>query len=452
MQVGSSPRTRGRWSVQSLYVRRTLMGLAILVAFVMVLSVSSTIALPQDGGGRSSASAATSPHSSDAQAAVVATTGGSDNVYFEEAGIVQGTNWSVDLNGSLESEPAPTSINFVEVAGAYPFTIPAVPGYISNVSSGTVNITSGFTEVNIDFTPQPMAVTFVETGLPASELWSVSLNEVRNGSATTTIGFSDPPGSYHFEVGDVYGYVANVTSGTVVVHGTAVTVYIGFSANTSFVRVIFSESGLPSSTYWTVTLASVLRGSSNSTIAFTEPNGSYAFVVNGIFGYSARPSSGAVDVNGAAVDESIVFASGTAALSVVLTASPSSLVFGNSTTLTATTSNGTSPFTYVYTGLPSGCTSENASTFTCTPRENGSFSISVTVKDAHGVSVTSVATLTVSGSGDPPSGGISTVWIVLVVVLLLVIIIASLVVVRRRHRSTPASPTPTSPPSPPPPR
>lgn len=68
----------------------------------------------------------------------------------------------------------------------------------------------------------------------------------------------------------------------------------------------FSESGLPSHTSWSVTLApssglSTIRSSTTGTIKFSEPNGSYTYTITRIPGYQITTGSytGSVTVSGA---------------------------------------------------------------------------------------------------------------------------------------------------------
>ncbi|MFZ1024224.1 MAG: hypothetical protein WAN87_08820, partial [Thermoplasmata archaeon] len=69
----------------------------------------------------------------------------------------------------------------------------------------------------------------------------------------------------------------------------------------------FDESGLPAGTAWGVTLNGSLLASSSASINFTEDNGSFAFEVESVQGYTANPSNGSVDVKGTAVTQSITF-------------------------------------------------------------------------------------------------------------------------------------------------
>jgi len=65
--------------------------------------------------------------------------------------------------------------------------------------------------------------------------------------------------------------------------------------------VRFTETGLPSGTAWSVTLNGYTQTTTHATMVFYEPTGAYAFTVGAVPGYTATPSSGAVDVVSSAV-------------------------------------------------------------------------------------------------------------------------------------------------------
>ncbi|HTT14371.1 MAG TPA: hypothetical protein VMG81_01115 [Thermoplasmata archaeon] len=70
----------------------------------------------------------------------------------------------------------------------------------------------------------------------------------------------------------------------------------------------FTESGLPSGTSWSVTLAGVAKSSTSTTIQFTgETNGTYPYTVTYSAGYAASPASGSVVINGANAGVSVAF-------------------------------------------------------------------------------------------------------------------------------------------------
>jgi PKD repeat protein len=168
--------------------------------------------------------------------------------------------------------------------------------------------------------------------------------------------------------------------------------------------VAFAESGLPGGTNWSVALGGMTHWSATNTVSFQEPNGSSAFTVGPVSGYSATPASGSVTVAGAAVSVSIVFAANTGGNPLTISnfsASPSTLTLGGSTQFLVAVSGGQPSYTYVYGSLPAGCTSSNASALPCTPTSTGSFTVSVHVTDAAGASASATAPLTVLPAPTP---------------------------------------------------
>jgi len=381
-------------------------------------------------------------------------------VTFVETGLPQGTGWAVTLNGTERSSSTPT-IQFSDERGSLPFTVAPVEGYVANVTSGTVVVTNGPRTVDIGFALVETPVSFVETGLPLPTLWNVTLNGSVNQSTTDTIGFLVPPNDYPFTVGPVAGFVANVTSGEVVVNTEPVVVHIRFTAVTTLYPVTFVESGLPVGTSWSVTYHGATNASTSSSIGFVDPNGTWPFSVGSVSGYSAAPASGSVTVNGAPAQQGIRFTAGVALLTVDLTVIPSKIRLGNSTVLTATVSGGVPPVSYDYSGLPTGCATQNSSSWTCTPSETGNFSVVVTVTDSKGTTAHATATLnvsTVSGTppsnGAPSSSGLTPIELggILAAVVAGVALFLFLIVSRRRRRAPPSPSTSTNPPGNDPPR
>lgn len=73
--------------------------------------------------------------------------------------------------------------------------------------------------------------------------------------------------------------------------------------------VTFSETGLPTGTSWSVTLAGTTQSSTSTSISFSEPTGTYSYSVGVVAGYGSTPSSGSITVNGAAVGVGVQFVS-----------------------------------------------------------------------------------------------------------------------------------------------
>ena len=61
--------------------------------------------------------------------------------------------------------------------------------------------------------------------------------------------------------------------------------------------------------------------------------------------------------------------------------SPSTLVLGNSTTMSVRVTGGVPPYTFVYRGLPPGCLAANSSVITCVPQSTGTYPITVDLSD-----------------------------------------------------------------------
>ena len=105
-------------------------------------------------------------------------------------------------------------------------------------------------------------------------------------------------------------YTANITSGSVTVNGgpvsRSITFTPAFHVRTTY-AVTFSEGGLTSGTSWSVTLNGSTLSSTTPTITLQEVNGSYAFTVGTVSGYSSSPSSGTVKVNSGPAGQSITF-------------------------------------------------------------------------------------------------------------------------------------------------
>ena len=231
-------------------------------------------------------------------------------VTFSETGLPSGTSWSVTLAGSTRSSTTST-IGFRETNGTYAYTVGAVSGYTADPASGNVMVSGADVTQAVAFTTRAAtayAVTFAESGLPSGTSWSVTLAGNPVSSTTGTIRFSEANGTYEYTVGGMTGYTASPSSGSVTVAGAAQSVAITFTAlPPGRYTVTFTESGLPSGTAFSVTLGGTTLSSSAPSIVFTETNGTYAYTVGSVTGYTASPASGSVSVAGTAQSVSITF-------------------------------------------------------------------------------------------------------------------------------------------------
>jgi YVTN family beta-propeller protein len=346
---------------------------------------------------------------------------------------------------SYASLGTPVDINGSGRAGGIVYSATSGDLYVSNVYDGSIAILSG-----VPLATYP--VTFTESGLPATTPWNVTLEGVTKGSASASIGFVEPAGSYSYTVGAVTGYSASPNGGEFTLASPGKTITITFTAPLpkGESAVDFHEQGLPATTSWSVALAGVTLPSTTPYVNFSESNGSYTYTVDPVSGFSSAPSSGPVTVAGMNQTLTINFTAGVSPLSVTLVANPSTFTLNNTTVLTATVSGGTAPYSLVYTGLPSGCATENTTALTCKPTGTGTFTVKVTVTDHARGTAEANATVTVQASGgkgtspgsqggssSPPWGWIAggAALLVLLLLLLLLFVLAR----RRRNKDPPAS-------------
>ena len=249
-----------------------------------------------------------------------ATTNNNYNLTFNETGLPQGTVWYVTLNGvTLYSYT--NNITFKVPASTYEYSIPQVPLYYSNPSSGIIVLTQNYTQDIVFYQDPPIGgygIDFEEQGLPTGTQWGVSLyTEVNNVlkwvtqySTTFLITFNvKTVGNYPFKIINITGYNATPSSGvaTVPSNVASISLHIKFTPNTADQYYVnFTETGLPSGTNWSLTFNNNKFILSSSTLSFKEPDGQYSYSVSVPSGYIATPSSGTVIVNNSNQNVNIV--------------------------------------------------------------------------------------------------------------------------------------------------
>ncbi|HTT15789.1 MAG TPA: hypothetical protein VMH49_00295 [Thermoplasmata archaeon] len=210
---------------------------------------------------------------------------------------------------SFVSGSSPTYIGMVEdgstnAGGAIVYDTGVGASFVADYMPGTISVIVWGSKATPTY-----SVAFDESGLAPSTPWSVTLQGTLGSSTGTSVGFTEPNGSYAFTIGVVDGYSPNVTGGTVHVRGLPVTWTVVFTPTAPPEwTVSFTESGLPADTSWTVTLGGTPMTETTSTIAFSEPAGTYGFTIGSVTGYTANVTSGAVTVVDAAVGWDVSFA------------------------------------------------------------------------------------------------------------------------------------------------
>ncbi len=185
-------------------------------------------------------------------------------VDFREHGLPNGTTWGGTVDGTTIIGSSGSPLIFPLLNGTYPFLISPVAGYTVSPGSGSVTVNGSAVNVTVTFTNQSTAETFPvdfeESGLPNGTAWSVALNGTTRNSTNASISFSEPNGSYAFQVDCGSGYSANPSSGYANVTGVAVLVNVTCANSTVLLPLTFRESGLDAGSTWTVVITADSTG------------------------------------------------------------------------------------------------------------------------------------------------------------------------------------------------
>ena len=220
---------------------------------------------------------------------------------FDETGLSAGTSWSVSVAGVSRSSTS-SQISFDLWNGTYRYSITPVAGY-ETTWSGSITILGENVTLSVSLVPVTYTVEFAASGLPAGTYWGVTLADSTRTSSTSIIAFQLPNGTYAYHIPPVPGY-STKPQGNVTVMGGDRLVPISFAPETY--AVTFRAFGLPSGQVWSVTLSGTSANSTGPDISFSEPNGSYTYLIGHVAGYGTD-WRGNVTVNGSAVGISVTF-------------------------------------------------------------------------------------------------------------------------------------------------
>ncbi|MGI0071438.1 MAG: ABC transporter substrate-binding protein [Thermoplasmata archaeon] len=267
------------------------------------------------------------------------------NVYFNETGLgATATSWSVQFAGqTYDNNVSSSTWQSIEIPaqtnGTYSWSINYVDSYTLAATNGSLTVvapsSTGFT-VAAAFSAYACAATcgtatFTEGGLESGTTWAVILQGLGSlTSNTSAIAFPSVTGSvtpYLYSVVPTVAYKTTMPangSGSITV--TAVT---GGSASVFFTGLIFNtyaivlkSTGLTAgSGSWSVKLngvnnTTVIAGTTNMTIVFWEPIGTYPFTVYSTTGLTPISAVGQASVIGHNLPIAVPF-----------TATPESLTF-----------------------------------------------------------------------------------------------------------------------------
>ncbi|MCI4318844.1 MAG: YncE family protein [Thermoplasmata archaeon] len=271
-----------------------------------------------------------------------------------------------DLWGISDATNAVTSIVHV---GTTPIGLAtdSAKGLVFTANSGSANSTAVSTAsrtvvANVHVGSSPSAVAYDpsqgEVLIANSGSANVSVISDATDKVVSTFPVGNAPYGIAFDTGKGVAFVTSYGSNDVTVAAPG-----GGTGGPTHYAITCTESNLPTSTSWSVTLNGTTLSSTTSTIVFSEPNGSFPYTVGAVAGYSASPASGTAQVTGAAVALPIAFTvtnSGPYSVTFTesgLSAGTSWTVTLNSVPLSSTTTtavfsepNGVYPFTVAAAG------------------------------------------------------------------------------------------------------
>lgn len=133
-----------------------------------------------------------------------------------------------------------------------------------------------------NITPQPASIAHSVNGFALSG--NILGHAVQSGNYWSNYGTAQNP----------YGVLPYTDGGGIFLGGDAHPLLF-----VTLHRIVFTESGLPASTPWTVTINGYTQMSTTTTMTFWEPTGGlYAYAVGPVTGFTATPSTGAVALHG----------------------------------------------------------------------------------------------------------------------------------------------------------
>ncbi|MBX8631093.1 MAG: DUF835 domain-containing protein [Thermoplasmata archaeon] len=149
-------------------------------------------------------------------------------VSFHETGLKQGTRWNVTI-GSSNYTTAGSEINASLPNGTYSYRIGIPHGYTTTNSTGNFAVNGSNGTISINFTVQEYRVLFIESGLPASTKWSVTVNGVTKTENSSVIVFYEPAGTYDYAISPISGFSLSNSSGSFTVLSGNVNITISFT-------------------------------------------------------------------------------------------------------------------------------------------------------------------------------------------------------------------------------
>jgi len=231
-------------------------------------------------------------------------------VFFDQEGLVLGTEWSIVVIdvGTLYSNG--TSATLSLTPGEYSWAAGPVQGYRTS-AGGSFQVTDAAIWIPVAyhgvlFTTYP--VTFRSPEIPPGAVWYVNLQGgAVASSANSTLTFYVANGSIGWYIGPTVHLTASPAGGVLQVNGTPVEQTILWLLDPGYFEVLFNETGLPAGFNWSVTLNGSTTHAFDAPLGFIVPNGSYPFSDEAPSGFVGTPPGGTALVAGSDTEFLIVF-------------------------------------------------------------------------------------------------------------------------------------------------
>jgi hypothetical protein len=233
---------------------------------------------------------------------------------FNATGLPAGKWWGVSVDGTLRRTSA-SSLTLNETNGTHSYLIRGPAGFqVSGVAPGAeVTVSGAPVVVTFSFVKQPtFAVVFAEKGLPRNTTWCVDLEGIACAAVPVLRFVNLTPATYPYAVLPMTGQVISAKLGSSFInlsgnltlsnHTLRIQLHYTFPYQVSFV-----ESGLPSGTNWSVSVAGITHVSNNSTITFALGNGTHYYRIGAIIGYTHSGSPTAARVVGGPAVVTVTF-------------------------------------------------------------------------------------------------------------------------------------------------
>ena len=224
---------------------------------------------------------------------------GDYHFFFNETGLPQGTNWSVEAGTATLFSDGQPSILATLLSSVTPVNVTPVPGFVPDFYHQSVDPTAENQGLNITWHPFLLNVTFEETGLPVGTAWAVTFGGNANHTTGTSMEFEATNGTYPFSINAPTGYRPNASSGSVYLQGHDILETLNFSR--ILYDLSFEEFGLPLGEAWSVQAGGTNLTSTSAEISFEMPNGTFGYRIEPITGFHASNYSGSLVIAGLSI-------------------------------------------------------------------------------------------------------------------------------------------------------